>query len=463
MCCNPRSPLPRARPGGWWKFWSSFCGAALFAGLLLQSFSTSGLRAENEAPEPPFPALTEEEIARASSWEMLSLPSPGEFFSAMAKGGRLNWSNAGRAVLPVSASERPKIALNLGVLLADGYLAIQNQNGQMVKNVGRDLLEMAHKLNVGEQVVARGRSINDFAENNDWNALREELESTQNEIKLSLAEQKDDKLVLLVAVGAWLRSLQAGSALVSGNYDPDLALLLGQKGLAREFAVAFTRLPERLRQREIVVAVEEGLVTLAVQMRLLAAHPDPELVEQIGATSSALIARITGPPQGEEEGPPPEAPPGTSDAVELVSEASDTPPLVAPEGLVLSNGEGAAQNEATPQTIERVFELTGALANEGFRSRDAVVTALVRQEEPVTLPVWLFARNEYWFAAASLPDEVLSLRLFAADGTPLLGSSWREEGRAVLGVVPLRTGWHFIQVGSRNPQPVPFSLVYSYK
>ena len=32
---------------------------------------------------------------------------------------------------------------------------------------------------------------------------REELEATQNEVKLSMAEQKDKDLVILVTVGAW--------------------------------------------------------------------------------------------------------------------------------------------------------------------------------------------------------------------------------------------------------------------
>jgi hypothetical protein len=273
-----------------WHRWSLLL-LLLLGGLVLPGGSCA-LQAADEVSD--LPPLTEEARKQAQGSGFLSLPSPGEFFAALAKGGRLQWSNAGRAVLPVGAADRPQIALNLGVLLADGYLAIQNQNGQMVKNVGRDLLDMARKLNAGEHVVARGRSINDFAENNDWNALREELEATQNEIKISLIEQKDEELVVLVALGAWLRSVQAGTALITSNFDPELASLLGQSGLAREFAEILSNLPERLRQRELIMVMQAGTLALAAEMDWNGRVPDGPMVEQLGITAAGLTARITG-------------------------------------------------------------------------------------------------------------------------------------------------------------------------
>jgi hypothetical protein len=44
---------------------------------------------------------------------------------------------------------------------------------------------------VSEQLLSRGNSINEFAENNEWDTLQEELEATQNEVKSSMQSHAD--------------------------------------------------------------------------------------------------------------------------------------------------------------------------------------------------------------------------------------------------------------------------------
>ena len=127
---------------------------------------------------------------------------PGEFFAAINKLDRPNWKQLVRVGTPEATSNRAQIALVLGTLVADGYIAVEAQDGQGVKNIGKEIINLAKKLNVSQSVLGRGNSINDFAENNDWNALREELEATQNEVKLDMFEQKDSNLVTLVSLGS---------------------------------------------------------------------------------------------------------------------------------------------------------------------------------------------------------------------------------------------------------------------
>jgi hypothetical protein len=119
---------------------------------------------------------------------------------------------------PENTSNRYQIALILGTLVADGYIAVEAQDSQGVKNIGKEIINLAKKLNVSQSVLGRGNSINDFAENNDWNALREELEATQNEVKLDMFEQKDNSLVTLVTLGAWVRGTELASSLIERSH-----------------------------------------------------------------------------------------------------------------------------------------------------------------------------------------------------------------------------------------------------
>lgn len=215
----------------------------------------------------------------------LTFPTPGEFFAALAKSGRPNLSAAGRVAVPLSISERPRIALVVGLLLADGYLAIENQNSQEMKNIGRDLIEMAKKLNAGEHVVARGRSITDFAENNDWNSLREELEATRNEIRMSLTAQKDPGLSLLVSLGAWLRSIQAGATIVSQQYDTSPAELFRQAALVEAWQRRAAILPSRFLENPWVFFILSQTSDIGKLMEV-------EEGDAIGAPSEKRIAEI---------------------------------------------------------------------------------------------------------------------------------------------------------------------------
>src|SRR5436190_19940195 len=103
---------------------------------------------------------------------------------------------------------RAQIALNLGCLIADGFIAVEAKDGQQVKNIGSDIIKLAKALGVSEKLLSRGNSINEFAENSEWDTLEEELEATQNEVKSSMQSQSDQDLVILLTLGGWIRGTQ---------------------------------------------------------------------------------------------------------------------------------------------------------------------------------------------------------------------------------------------------------------
>jgi hypothetical protein len=162
----------------------------------------------------------------AEEIEVLTIPSPAEFFAALDKIAKPDWAAFYRDPIPTTYAERPLAAINLGTLVTDGYIAVEAQDGQQVKNTGKDIISLARALGVGEHVLARGKSIGDFADRNDWSALREELDATTNEVRLAMAAQRDEGLATLIAAGAWIRALQAGSraAELSGEGKADETL-----------------------------------------------------------------------------------------------------------------------------------------------------------------------------------------------------------------------------------------------
>jgi len=177
------------------------------------------------------PKLTSDQLAKAVRNDAISIPTPGELFAALGKPGKPNWSGQFRGPIPTTYRNRAQIALNLGGLIADGFIAVEAQDGQQVKNIGTDIIKMSKALGVSENILSRGNSINDFAENNEWDALQEELEATQNEVKSSMQSHQDQDLVILVSLGGWIRGTEVVSAAVLQNFNEDSAKVLRQPAL----------------------------------------------------------------------------------------------------------------------------------------------------------------------------------------------------------------------------------------
>src|SRR5437764_11028108 len=165
------------------------------------------------------PRLSSEQLAKAVRNDAISVPTPGELFAALGKPGKPNWSGQFRGPIPTTYKNRAQIALNLGGLIADGFVAVEAEDGQQVKNIGTDILKLAKALGVSENILGRSNSINDFAENNEWDALQEELEATQNEVKSSMQSHQDQDLVILVSLGGWIRGTEVVSAALLQSYD----------------------------------------------------------------------------------------------------------------------------------------------------------------------------------------------------------------------------------------------------
>ena len=205
------------------------------------------------------PTLPAEQMAKAVKNDDISIPTPGELFAALEKPGKPNWSGQFRGPLPTSYKNRAQIALNLGGLIADGFIAVEAQDSQAVKNVGSDIIKMAKALGVSENILSRGNSINEFAENNEWDALEEELEATQNEVKTSMQTHRDQDLVILVSLGGWIRGTQVVSATVLQNYNENAAKVLRQPALVALIRSKVDEVSPDMRDDQLVKDVSAQL------------------------------------------------------------------------------------------------------------------------------------------------------------------------------------------------------------
>jgi hypothetical protein len=231
--------------------------------------------------------LTKEAMAEAMRTDDFSIPLPAEMMAALEKQGKLDWSAKFRPPIATNYASRAQLALNLGTLVADGFVAVAAEDSQQVKNLGKDILQLAKNLGVPKDILMRGSSITDFAERKQWDQLKEELEATQNEVKESMHGSKDGDLVTLVTAGGWARGVEVIASYVAEHYTEASAKILRQPAVVSYLNKKLDALPDKLRDDPKVKNVR----TKMIQMEMIVSFPRDKAPAAADVKTLAELAR----------------------------------------------------------------------------------------------------------------------------------------------------------------------------
>lgn len=129
---------------------------------------------------------------------------------------------------------------------------------------------------------------------------------------------------------------------------------------------------------------------------------------------------------------------------------------------------GEPQASPTPDPAEplraRLLEFGGAMANEGFRSRDSFWSGRLEPGKPRRLAVNLFAGNQYWFCAAvDKPEANPVIAVYDARGQPVQGLDYASGALAAVGVTAGATGRYIVEVKGPRGAASEFCLIYLFK
>ncbi len=253
-----------------------------------------GLTALAFSEEPAAVPIGEEQIRGAEFLGQLSIPNTAELFAAFGKIAKPDWTLFFRRQSPASITSRPLIALNLGTLIADGFLAAEAQDRQQVKNVSREIKLLAKSIGLEQEYMARSNSIADFADSRNWDALDEELEAVQSELTLAMGSQRDNELATLMSLGCWLRSIEIASAYLAANYTAAGAEILRQPGVGEFFAARVEALPAKVKALPAVAELQQRLPALGLALSRPAEVPaSSKSIAVLHTLTTAMVQIIT--------------------------------------------------------------------------------------------------------------------------------------------------------------------------
>jgi len=233
--------------------------------VLLGSLLGAGAAwAENPPPQQinleEFPAETVNEVV---------VPVPSEVFTVLEKLGNPNWrAELGPAKSFPATADRAQDALLLGTVIADGFIAVEAEDSERVKDIGRNVLTLAEAINVRKSVVARSNSIIQKADARQWDAVRREFDGALQDVNQAMVELNDEQLAQLVSLGGWLRGTEVLTSIVKEKYSRERAELLYQPLLVDYFSRQLDIMSPRLRRQELVGEIRKinGLSVKMVEL-----------------------------------------------------------------------------------------------------------------------------------------------------------------------------------------------------
>jgi len=192
---------------------------------------------------------------------------------------------------PLRLDNRVKYALSFGVLIGDGFLAVEAEDAKAIEPLGRELLRRAQGLGVQQRVNRHSKELLDLAKRSDWKALRRELIFTQNDVENAMLDLRDEEMAHLLSLGGWIRGLEIAAASVAADWTPERVVKLRQMELLDYFLQQLDTLSPPLKSTPLISRITAALKD--VRQKLAVDPPlSKEDVSSIRDTARDLVALI---------------------------------------------------------------------------------------------------------------------------------------------------------------------------
>lgn len=220
------------------------------------------------------------------------IPIPLEIFASLDKLGQQDWSEEIAARSIQLDANRSRTAMLFGLVVSEGFIAVQAKDKEAVRATGREVLRLAGSLGVADSVEEHANAIVVSAGKGEWTTVRRELDRTRQTVLDKMKELRDEELVDLVSLGGWLGGTEALAGVLKKNYSEEGSDLLNQLDLVKQLKKDFNGLPKRSKRGKLFSQVSKTLDHLESLMQSDAngAISEGKVIEISLATSNLVDA-----------------------------------------------------------------------------------------------------------------------------------------------------------------------------
>ena len=219
------------------------------------------------------------------------VPLATEVFKTLDVFAHYNWRGVQRDELATwrARGDQTSIALLLGAVIAEGFIAVEAKDAPQVEKLGRAVLTLSRGLGVQRWAIKRSRSIVDHAESGDWAAVREEWNHVLPDVQQGMNALRSQQLAHIVSLGGWARGAEAIATLMGQKYSPEHAELLRQTAMLAHFESHLSRINRERQGGAGFARTTEPLQKFRQILEASGSQISPGAAKEIAVVAATLI------------------------------------------------------------------------------------------------------------------------------------------------------------------------------
>lgn len=241
---------------------------------------TLPLSAQGEGdPRPPIPPdlLNDPHVREELAVNEFTAPSIAKIFDSLSSLAPLARNE--RKLPEKPPINRADLAVELGFLIAEGFLIVQASEFGKVEGLAADLSLYAKALGAGDRVNKHAAGLLANAKKGDTEQVKKDLTATQADVEADLVELRDADLAHLISLGGWVRALEVSAPAVERQFDERRAREIMREDIADYYASIVGSLEPRIAERPDFVQMRELLSTMRGSM--LIDDDNPPTLERV--------------------------------------------------------------------------------------------------------------------------------------------------------------------------------------
>jgi hypothetical protein len=184
---------------------------------------------------------------------------------------------------------RADLAVELGFLIADGFLVVQVGELGRVEEFASRLTRYAKALGAGDKINRHAASLLESAREGKVEQLKKELSATQKDVEFELVTLRDADLAHLISLGGWIRALHVASGAVEKQFSEERAREVMREDIADYYTYVVGSLEPRIAERPSFVEMRKLLSGMRSEMLLdVGEVPTRERIAEIHAKAAEL-------------------------------------------------------------------------------------------------------------------------------------------------------------------------------
>lgn len=245
-----------------------------------------------EHADIPADLLDDPHVREELAVNEFTAPSIARIFESLEALAPLPLQNFPRETQERMPLNRADLALELGFLIADGFLIVQAGELNKVEDLASQLTRYAKAIGAGDRVNRHAASLLESARNGEVKQLKKELYATQKDVELELVSLRDADLAHLISLGGWIRALHIASGAVDNQFSQERAKTIMREDIADYYTSIVGYLEPSIAERESFRKMREILSGMRHEMVVEPEQPIPhEKITTIHQKAS-LLAKL---------------------------------------------------------------------------------------------------------------------------------------------------------------------------